>query len=228
MNENEKTLKEWQEDYHDISEYQKLFYVMDKTMKNVHQYQYYITNFNPSVITVGTDKNNQEYVVYQSMDKISDADDVDDIIKKNIYNDAFLQVGLYSETLDYLTPQFLKDNFDRFTLFLPEKDVPYYRRVLLQHASFYYSDFKSMQNEQMAQQLESSLENDASSKGQSNGGNAPSLGTTKQKSTMAGRLFSADDDNKMAAFAQYYVLPFIVIALSLLIPLTAWLIALSS
>ena len=111
-----RTLKEWQEHYHTTEEYQQLFYTMDLTMKILHQYNYQITNFNPTNITVGTNENEQTYIMYQQVAPLNSNQSLTDI-HQNMYNFAFLQVGIYSNTLDYLTPTFLKDNFDRFTIF---------------------------------------------------------------------------------------------------------------
>ena len=70
--------------------------------------------------------NNDEYTrLFYVMD--------DDITNKinNIYNLAFLEIGLLSETLDYLRPDFLKQNFSQFKIFIPENLVNYYQMILV-------------------------------------------------------------------------------------------------
>ena len=70
--------------------------------------------------------NNDEYTrLFYVMD--------DDITNKinNIYNLAFLEIGLLSETLDYLRPDFLKQNFSQFKIFIPENLVNYYQMMLV-------------------------------------------------------------------------------------------------
>ncbi len=216
-----RTLKEWQEHYHTTEEYQQLFYTMDLTMKTLHQYNYQITNFNPTNITVGTNENEQTYIMYQQVAPLNSNQSLTDI-HQNMYNFAFLQVGIYSNTLDYLTPTFLKDNFDRFTIFLPQDDVSYFRKLLVQKGHFYYSDYKNAQNEQKLAVLNKEMAEDTAQ------GKAQHRAQTKTKATAAGKLYGLPDEKEgMGAFVQYYLLPFLIFSLSLLIPLIAWLFALS-
>lgn len=216
----ERTLREWQESYHTTTDYQKIFYIMDSAMKNVHNHNYYITNFNPSKITIGEDNNQNNYVVYQEVSPLI-KNESSFSIQQNIYNFAFLQVGLYSDTLSYLTPQFLKENFERFTVFLPPEDLAYFRKNLLQNGNFYYSDYRNSKEEQMMASLNKTLDGDKSSQHNSH---------TLTKTTEAGKLYSSSDNDQdgMKAFVNYYVLPFIVISLSFIIPFIAWLYALIS
>lgn len=63
------------------------------------------------------------------------------IIKEDIYNSSFVQVGLYSNCLQYLNKTFLKSNFDDFSQFVPVGDVPYYRGVIDRGASVYFCEY---------------------------------------------------------------------------------------
>ncbi len=209
----EETLEEWKEKYHSQDEMQQTFYQMDETMKYIHQNSYHITSFHPSKITLGKTENGQSYVSYHELQPFGN-NPVEEM-NQNIYNLAYLQVGIYSDTLQYLKPEFLKEDFQSFKVFLPEEDSSYYERVLTQKAYFYYSDYRKAKNEQLIDKLHEDL--------------PLGKGTSRSlaKKTAAGKLYNFEDDNHIAAFVQHYLLPFIILSLSLLIPLFAWFIALS-
>ena len=63
------------------------------------------------------------------------------MIKEDIFNSSLIQVGIYSKSLKYLNPEFLKENFDDFPQFIPQGDVPYYRGVIQRGASVYFCEF---------------------------------------------------------------------------------------
>lgn len=108
----EETLDEYTKTYHNNDEYTRLFYVMDSTMKYIHGKGYYVINFNPKNIVVGVTNDNRDFVNFKSLDVMDD--DITNKINNNIYNLAFLEIGLLSETLEHLRPDFLKQNFSQF------------------------------------------------------------------------------------------------------------------
>lgn len=212
-------LKEWSNHYHSQEEYQKTFYIMDKTMKNIHENNYYVANFNPEKINLYEAKNDIPIVEYKSLVPFDGQKEQE--IDQNIYNLAFLEVGIYSDTLPYLTPEFLKTEFAQFKIFLPSEDTLYYQKVLTQKSYTYYSDFKDTQNKIQIDKLDKSL--------QEEGGRGK--GIQKSKSTAAGRAFAEREEeskNNTAAFVTQFLLSFSIIAVSLLIPLIAWIYALTS
>ena len=214
----EDTLYKYCESYHNNDEFSRLFYVMDYTMKNIHNKGYYITNFNPKNIVVGVTNKNQDYVIFNSLDVMDN--DITNKINNNIYNLAFLQVGLLSGTLDYLRPDFLKENFSQFKIFIPENLVNYYQRVLVNRGYFYLTDYLNTKNSQEINKLSKSLEED--------GGR----GRSYVKSTghyddddkiIPMKLPNEDNKDNIAAFVTNYALAFVIIASSLLIPIIAFL-----
>lgn len=215
----EDTLYKYCESYHNNDEFSRLFYVMDYTMKNIHNKGYYITNFNPKNIIVGITNKNEDYVIFNSLDVMDN--DVTNKINNNIYNLAFLQVGLLSETLDYLRPDFLKENFSQFKIFIPENLVNYYQRVLVNRGYFYLTDYLNTKNNQEIKALSKSLEEDGSSKGRSYVKSTGHYGDDDEK--IVPMSIPNKKDNDIAAFVTNYALAFVVIASSLLIPLIAFL-----
>ncbi len=216
----ESTLDEYTKTYHNNDEYTRLFYVMDSTMKYIHGKGYYVINFNPKNIVVGVTNNNEDYVNFKSIDVMDD--DITNKINNNIYNLAFLEIGLLSETLDYLRPEFLKQNFSQFKIFIPENLVNYYQMIVVNGGHHYLSEYLEIKNKQEITKLNKALEEEGGS----------SKGRSYVKST--GHYGNDDDnivpmplpgkkDNDIAAFVTNYALAFAVIASSLLIPLIAFL-----
>ena len=215
----EETLDEYTKSYHDNDEYTRLFYVMDSTLKYIHGKGYYVINFNPKNIVVGVTNDNRDFVNFKSIDVMDD--DITNKINNNIYNLAFLEVGLLSETLEHLRPDFLKQNFSQFKIFIPENLVNYYQMILVNQGHTYLCDYIEIKNKQEITKLNKALEEE--------GGR----GISKVKRT---GHYGDDEDNKIvpmplpkkkdndiAAFATNYALAFVVIASSLLIPIIAFL-----
>lgn len=216
----EETLDEYTKSYHDNDEYTHLFYVIDSTMKYIHGKGYYVINFNPKNIVVGVTNNNEDYVNFKSIDVMDD--DIANKINNNIYNLAFLEIGLLSETLDYLRPDFLKQNFSQFKIFIPENLVNYYQMIVVNGGHTYLCDYLEIKNKQEITKLNKALEEEGGA----------SRGRSYVKST--GHYGNDDDnivpmplpgkkDNDIAAFVTNYALAFVVIASSLLMPIIAFL-----
>ena len=217
----QETLDDYTKSYHNNDEYTRLFYVMDSTMKYLHDNGYYIINFNPKNIIVGLNDGTCNLVNFNSIDVIDD--DRANKVNNNIYNLAFLEVGLLSETLNYLRPDFLKQNFSQFKIFIPENLVNYYQMILVNGSHHYLSEYLEIKNKQEITKLTKSLEEDGGS----------SRGRSYVKST--GHYGNDDNnvvdfpsipkkkDNDIAAFVTNYALAFVVLASSLLIPIIAFL-----
>lgn len=219
----EETLKEWTSSYRDNDQYIKMFLVMDRTMKYIHDNGYYIINFNPKNIIVGVTKNGDDYVIFKSLDVMDD--DITNNINNNIYNMAFLEVGLLSCTLDNLRPDFLKHNFSQFKIFIPENLVNYYQLILVNGGHTYLDTYVEIKNKREVEVLTKSLEEDNRGRNR---------GHSKVKATGHYNDFDSNSnvidfslpkkkDNDIAAFVTSYALAFVIIASSLLIPIIAFL-----
>ncbi len=134
------SLSDWYMHHHSEDERRVLFVSLHKTLKYIHDRGYCIAVFYPSVILVLYD--NPEYIQFTKlMEMPLDIDKQREIIREDIFNACFIQIGLYSNTLAKLNPDFLMDNFDSFTEFLPPGDVSYYRGVIQRGASVYFCQF---------------------------------------------------------------------------------------
>ena len=216
----ENTLDEYIKSYHDNDEYTHLFYVMDSTMKYIHGKGYYVINFNPKNIVVGVTNDNRDFVTFKSLDVMDD--DITSKINNNIYNLAFLEIGILSETLEYLKPEFLKENYSQFKIFIPENLVNYYQMIVVNGRHTYLSDYIEIKNKQEVNKLNKALEEEGrSSKGRSYVKSTGHYGNDEDN--IIPMPLPKKKDNDIAAFVTNYTLAFAIITSSLLIPLIAFL-----
>ena len=215
----EETLDEYTKSYHDNDEYTHLFYVIDSTMKYIHGKGYYVINFNPKNIVVGVTNNNEDYVNFKSIDVMDD--DITNKINNNIYNLAFLEIGLLSEMLDNLRPEFLKENYSQFKIFIPENLVNYYQMIVVNGGHTYLCDYIEIKNKQEITKLNKALEEEGG-RGRSKVYSTGRYGNEEEKNVPM-RLPNEDNKDNIAAFVTNYALAFVVIASSLLIPIIAFL-----
>ena len=215
----EETLDEYTKTYHNNDEYTRLFYVMDSTMKYIHGKGYYVINFNPKNIVVGVTNNNEDYVNFKSIDVMDD--DITNKINNNIYNLAFLEIGLLSEMLDNLRPEFLKENYSQFKIFIPENLVNYYQMIVVNGGHTYLCDYIEIKNKQEITKLNKALEEEGG-RGRSKVYSTGRYGNEEEKNVPM-RLPNEDNKDNIAAFVTNYALAFVILASSLLIPLIAFL-----
>ena len=83
------------------------------------------------------------------------------MIKEDSFNSSLLQIGIYTNSLKYLKPEFLRENFDSFAQFIPSGDVPYYRGVVQRGASVYFSEFAAEKASRDLADLERQLASEA-------------------------------------------------------------------
>ena len=215
----ESTLDEYTKTYHNNDEYTRLFYVMDSTMKYIHGKGYYVINFNPKNIVVGVTNNNEDYVNFKSIDVMDD--DITNKINNNIYNLAFLEIGILSETLEHLKPEFLKENYSQFKIFIPENLVNYYQMIVVNGGHTYLCDYIEIKNKQEITKLNKALEEEGG-RGRSKVYSTGRYGNEEEK-IVPMRLPNEDNKDNIAAFVTNYALAFVVVASSLLIPIIAFL-----
>ena len=215
------TLREWLDQSHTQEEYQNLFLNMDMTMHYIHDHGYGIVSkrnqngypeFDINRIQIFMN-NNRQNILFQDIDSI-DPSYQKQIAQENIYSLSYLAVKSYANFKEGLNHDFLKKNFSEFTIFLPTEDVPYYRGVITSNATVYYSAYVEQRTKRVLQQEGAALQGQGK-------------GSTLTKATDVGRFYSQlDDNNSMAAFIHLYVFPAIILFLSLMIPLIAWVFAL--
>lgn len=133
------SLNAWISSFRDDEEMREIFLNMDRAMKYLHDRGYCIRTFNPEHIMILNNATNQ--IKLEPIEMPKDQAEQRKIIKEDIYNSSFVQVGLYSNCLPYLNKAFLKSNFDSFAQFVPEGDIPYYRGVIDRGASVYFCEY---------------------------------------------------------------------------------------
>lgn len=134
------SLYDWINSDYDADMAREIFIYMSSALKYIHNKGYYVSSFYPTDIDILNGSFNQ--IRFKGIEKMPvDVVSKKDIVRSNIYSSAFLQIGIYSNCLDYLNSSFLKENFDKFSEFLPTDDIPYYRGVILNGYSVYFDDY---------------------------------------------------------------------------------------
>lgn len=146
----------WISSFRDLVEMREIFLNMDRAMKYIHEHGYCIGSFDPNEIDILN--NSLDQIRFNNLVKMpSDYSERRKIIKDDIYNSSFVQIGIYSKCLLYLKRDFLKQHFDDFSIFLPEGDVPYYRGVIERGASVYFCEYATERANRDLIALESEL-----------------------------------------------------------------------
>lgn len=133
------SLYSWIGSFRDEEEMREIFLNMDKAMKYLHDRGYCVQTFDPRKIFILNNSINQIKFNYMKMP--DDFAERRSIVKDDIYNSTFIQIGLYTKCLGYLSKEFLKTNFDDFTTFLPSGDAAYYRGVVERGAPIYFCEY---------------------------------------------------------------------------------------
>lgn len=203
----------------------EVFLNMDIALKYIHDHGYCIEVFYPSRIEVIDNKS--DHIQFDNLMELSKNDSVRrQMIKEDVFNSTLIQVGMYTNTLRSLTPDFLKNNFDEIARFLPDGDVPYYRGVVQRGASAYFSDYAVEKTNRDLEQLEKQLqENDGGNTLQkSNGHNISNNSLENDK--INDSIYKQINGLKDVAFINYLAIPTIVLVSLSLIALIGWIISL--
>lgn len=205
-------LKDYIDSNPSIDEKRKVFYNMSKTMKYIHKKGYYIKTFNLNEIQI-LDINKLKPIQYNTLVKFNKTNE-DEMKHIDVYNLAFLQIGIYSDMLNILKPEFLKEEFNNFIPLLPEEDVPYFRGMISRGANVYYSDYIDEKNKQEIIKLESEM---------NSGKKANNLKKSRtgavEKSYVdyeTKKLYTAIDKQE-AAFVSFLIFPMAIIILGLVL-----------
>ena len=150
------TLFEYISEHHNDDDMRDVFLNMDIAMKYIHEHNYCIEVFYPNRIEVLQEM--PDHIQFDNLMELSkDLLKRKNMIKEDIFNSAFLQIAFYTNTINSLTPEFLKENFDEIARFLPEGDIPYYRGVVQRGASVYFSEYALEKMNRDLQVLEKEL-----------------------------------------------------------------------
>ena len=134
------SLDEWLSFHTSEDERREMFLNMDKALKYIHEHGHCIEVFYPTEIQILGDR--VDHIKFNALTPLAFNDrERKTMINEDIFRSSLIQIGIYSNTLKYLTPDFLKSNFDSFIQFLPNGDVPYYRGIVQRGATVYFSDY---------------------------------------------------------------------------------------
>ena len=153
------TLSEWLQKYHMQEDLQNLFVNMDIAMKYIHDQGFYIESFALDRIKLLNDS--IRLIRFEILAPFpNDITQQKELVRNNIFLSAVLQIGVYANCIQYFntdTMQFLKENFNQFSMFLPQEDVPYYKGVIERGASVYYSAFVGERKKRELKELDKQL-----------------------------------------------------------------------
>ncbi len=153
------TLSEWVNGHNSEDEMRSVFLNMDRALKYIHEHGYCIDVFYPSEINVLN--NDDRYVQFKKLVELSkDYEIAKEMKREDIFRSSFIQIGMYTNSLNYLNPEFLKENFDSFAQFIPQDDVPYYRGVVQRGASVYYHEYTDERSKRDYEELSKQLGDD--------------------------------------------------------------------
>lgn len=219
-NDNSVSIQQWMKGKTD-DEIRELFFNMSLTMKYIHEKGYCINSFSPLDIEILN--NSVQNIKYDVLLKLPDNKlSANELIHEDIYNMAFLNIGIYSDCLKYLKPNFLKENFNSFITFLPEGDVSYYRGIVLNGASVYFSDYYLSKRDRDLNNLESEISNGESGKSNNkrfvkSNGHSISDNVLNNNSLINKQIYNQLDSVRDSAFVLFMIFPTILFIVGVVI-----------
>ena len=226
------TLSEWLQKYHMQEDLQNLFVNMDIAMKYIHDQGFYIESFALDRIKLLNDS--IRLIRFENLAPFpNDITQQKELVHNNIFLSAVLQIGVYANCIQYFntdTMQFLKENFNQFSMFLPQEDVPYYKGVIERGASVYYSAFVGERKKRELKELDkqlSGVDGGVSSRGKvlvkSNGLAELSAEDLIPHNEKENGVIYKDLSKKEAAFARALIYPIMILIFGLTILLLSYL-----
>lgn len=220
------TLADWVSSHPSEEDLRTVFLNMDRALKYIHEHGYCIEVFYPTEIEIL--ENEKDHIQFKRLLELSkDSELRRNMIKEDIFNSSLIQIGIYSNSLKYLNPDFVKENFDEFAQFIPGGDVPYYRGVVQRGASVYFCEFALEKRNRDLEALEKEL-GEGEGKGRQlmkeNGHNAGVGSITNDK--VNDEIYSQINGLRDAAFINYLVLPTIILITLVMLGAVSWLISL--
>ncbi len=212
------SLSDWVMSHPSENELKEVFLNMDVAMKYIHDHGYCIEVFHPSQIFVLD--NSPDHIKFSTVPLDPDFASSEKMIKEDIFNSSLIQIGIYTKTLNSLTPEFLKSNFDEISQFLPAGDVPYYRGVVQRGAKVYLSEFAAERSKRDLESLEEQLGTEEEDKIDTTNFTAVSNDEINDK------IYKSLNRSREAAFVNYLIIPTLILLSLFVIGLVGWIISL--
>ena len=213
------TLDQWVREHYSEEELRSIFLNMDRALKYIHDHGYCIEVFYPTEIKVLN--NEDDHIQFNKLVELSSDPDIRrEMVKEDIFNSSLIQVGIYSKSLKYLNPDFLRENFDEFSQFIPQDDIPYYRGVIQRGASVYFCEFALEKRNRDLEALEKEL-------GEEGG---KSLIKTPNDEDITNnkindQIYRQINGMRDAAFINLLLIPTIILGVLLVFGIVSWLIS---
>lgn len=205
------SLDQWILDHHSEEELQSIFLNLDRALKYIHDHGYCIQVFYPTEIDILNGED--DHIRFRKLIELSKDEGIRrEMIKEDLFNSSFIQIGIYSNSLKYLNPTFLKENFDSFTQFIPNDDVPYYRGIVQRGASVYLCEYALEKRNRDLENLEKELDLDFSSEKQLIKNNPSNITNDKVNDVIYRQINGLKD----AAFVNLLMIPTIILGVLLL------------
>ena len=131
------TLYEWLKTKRSEEEKRDLLLNMDIALKYLNDRDMMVTSFNPNDIEIMN--NDVKEIMFNSVDHMNNI--ADSIVRRNIYEEAKLALSIYLNYFEGLNDDFLKSNYDEFVFAIPADDVNYYKGIIVNGSSVYFSEF---------------------------------------------------------------------------------------
>ena len=212
------TLEQWVKDHYSEEELRSIFLNMDRALKYIHDHGYCIEVFYPTEIKVLN--NEDDHIQFNKLVELSKDPSISrEMIKEDIFNSSLIQVGIYSKSLKYLNPEFLKEHFDDFSQFIPQGDIPYYRGVIQRGASVYFCEFALEKRKRDLEDLEKELGEEGSKELVK----TPEPDITNNK--INDQIYRQINGMRDAAFVNLLLIPTIILGLLLVFGLLSWVIS---
>ena len=213
------TLDQWVQTHYSEEELRSIFLNMDRALKYIHDHGYCIEVFYPTEIEILN--NEDDYIKFNKLIELSSDSSIrKEMIREDIFNSSLIQIGIYSRSLKYLSPSFLKENFDDFSQFIPQGDIPYYRGVIQRDASVYFCEYALEKRNRDLEELEKEL----GEEGQKTMLKTPqSEDITNNK--INDQIYRQINGMRDAAFINLLLIPTIVLGILLIFGLVSWVIS---
>lgn len=212
------SLADWIMKHPSEEELRIVFINMDRALKYIHDHGYCIEVFYPTEIEILN--NELDHIQFKKLLELSkDSFRRNQMKKEDIFNSSLIQIGIYSNSLKYLNPKFVKENFDSFAQFIPSGDVPYYRGVIQRGANVYFCEFVVEKRKRDLSELENQVQD---------GGVGQGKKLTKSSGQIVGvesitndkindSIYSQINGLRDAAFINYLILPTVILLILLLL-----------
>lgn len=204
------SLLEWVMQNYNDEKMREVFLNMDIALKYIHDHGYCIENFHPSKIFILNNKS--DHIEFECLMPLSNnVDEKKNMIKEDIFNSALIQIALYTKTLKYLTPTFLREHYDEMSKHIPEGDVPYYRGVVQRGASVYFSEFAIERTKRDLEQLEKQINEMDESKNSNSTGMYRIPQQNLENDSINDSIYKTIIHSREAAFISGYIIPGIIL-----------------